>query len=399
MPFFLERMNLTESRSNSSGFGIPDTGQEELEDFEVFDFQDLINVIAHTFMTIVGVLFNLISLITAFRVMRRPDTRSKTNVHYLVFQLILADCMVSFIIFPMEAIWRYTIQWHASNALCKMLMMLRTGGFYLSSNLLVILSIDRYISISRPLSALHVTKQRQRSRIMVACAWILAAICSLPQAFIFRKLQYPNKEFYQCLTVDYFRSISSPTVRGNITRLELYGLEPQDWDRIYNFSFNVFVFFIPLLGIVISYTLVHIQMFKRSRNIQTNLDGRQDCRLSQMARKSQMIALKMSIIHTLAFIFCWLPYVIFATWSVIDEASVVKIPPLVRDLLDLSGQFNTCINPLVYAAFYFSHVRVLGKRSEIRHQFISMRSFRVNRVVQMDDSLATSQMVSRGVQV
>ena len=55
-------------------------------------------------------------------------------------------------------------KWYAGNLMCKALMMVRTGGFILSSNLLVVLSIDRYISISRPLSSLNAVRQRKRAR-------------------------------------------------------------------------------------------------------------------------------------------------------------------------------------------------------------------------------------------
>ena len=39
---------------------------------------------------------------------------------------------------------KYCVEWYGGNALCKVLMMVRTGGFILSSNLLVVLSIDRW---------------------------------------------------------------------------------------------------------------------------------------------------------------------------------------------------------------------------------------------------------------
>ena len=90
--------------------------------------------------------------------------RSRTNVHYLVFHLTIADTITCFITLPMETAWRATIEWYAGNLLCKALMMVRTGGFILSSNLLVVLSIDRYISISRPLSSLNAVRQRNRAR-------------------------------------------------------------------------------------------------------------------------------------------------------------------------------------------------------------------------------------------
>ena len=37
-------------------------------------------------------------------------SRSRTNVHYLVFHLTIADTLVSVIIMPLEAAWRFTLQ-------------------------------------------------------------------------------------------------------------------------------------------------------------------------------------------------------------------------------------------------------------------------------------------------
>ena len=48
--------------------------------------------------------------------------------------------------------------------MCKILQMVKVGGFILSSNMLVVLSLDRYYSISRPLASLNTTGQRRRAR-------------------------------------------------------------------------------------------------------------------------------------------------------------------------------------------------------------------------------------------
>ena len=48
--------------------------------------------------------------------------------------------------------------------MCKMLQMVKVGGFILSSNMLVLLSLDRYYSISRPLASLNTICQRRRAR-------------------------------------------------------------------------------------------------------------------------------------------------------------------------------------------------------------------------------------------
>ena len=122
--------------------------------------------------------------------------QSRTNVHFLVFHLTLADAIVCFITMPMETIWRvvievfalqnqrkqevlltkwgetpprdfiiimhrrrftkdlgkFRLQWYAGNLACKGLMMVRTGGYILSSLMLIVLSIDRWeqdLKISR----------------------------------------------------------------------------------------------------------------------------------------------------------------------------------------------------------------------------------------------------------
>ena len=52
--------------------------------------------------------------------------------------------------------------------MCKMLQMVKVGGFILSSNMLVVLSLDRYYSISRPLASLNTRSQRRRARYVKA---------------------------------------------------------------------------------------------------------------------------------------------------------------------------------------------------------------------------------------
>ena len=40
----------------------------------------------------------------------RTDLQSRTNVHYLVFHLTIADTIICFITMPMETIWRIIIE-------------------------------------------------------------------------------------------------------------------------------------------------------------------------------------------------------------------------------------------------------------------------------------------------
>ena len=95
----------------------------------------------------VGIILNSVALVISRRKCSLPAAKSRTNVHYLVFHLTLADSVICFVTLPMETLWRLTIEWHAGNIMCKVLMMFRTGGYILSSLILVVISIDRWVEI------------------------------------------------------------------------------------------------------------------------------------------------------------------------------------------------------------------------------------------------------------
>ena len=170
------------------------------------------------------------------------------------------------------------MQWHAGTLVCKVLMMIRTGGYILSSLMLVVLSIDRsdhamtshhtfitifrYISISDPLSSLNLGRQRKRARVMVISAWILTLVFAAPQAIIFRVLKHPAKDFYQCTTYKFFENLSTPVEVGSSTKLLLLGLTPKQWADLYHTIFNCEIFFIPLIIIVASYVKIYIILTK-----------------------------------------------------------------------------------------------------------------------------------------
>ena len=59
--------------------------------------------------TPVGMVLNTMALVAARKQSARPDVRSRTNVHYLVFHLTLADTITSYITMPMETFWRLFI--------------------------------------------------------------------------------------------------------------------------------------------------------------------------------------------------------------------------------------------------------------------------------------------------
>lgn len=83
-----------------------------------------------------------------------------------------------FVLIIFQVGWRITVQWLAGNAACKTFLFLRAFGLYLSSNVLVCVSLDRYFAVLHPL---RVNDARRRGKLMLACAWGISLVYAIPQ--------------------------------------------------------------------------------------------------------------------------------------------------------------------------------------------------------------------------
>jgi hypothetical protein len=79
---------------------------------------------------------------------------------------------------PLETAWHITVEWKASDAACRTLMFFRAFGFYLSSFVLIAISLDRYFAIAHPMSIMDASR---RAKIMLIFAWLCSIIASIPQ--------------------------------------------------------------------------------------------------------------------------------------------------------------------------------------------------------------------------
>lgn len=115
--------------------------------------------------------------ISVFTSLLRNRNR-KLRINLLIFNLAIADLIVTFIMIPLEVGWRITESWRAGDFACRLLQALRAFGPYLSSMVLVCISFDRYFAIIHPLK---VNDAHRRSKIMLYFSWIISIVCSIPQ--------------------------------------------------------------------------------------------------------------------------------------------------------------------------------------------------------------------------
>jgi gonadotropin-releasing hormone receptor len=116
---------------------------------------------------------NLSVFITLVRARHR-----KSRISLLMSHLAAADLIVTFVMIPLEVAWRVTTKWLAGNFACKLFLFLRAFGLYLSSNILVCISLDRYFAIIYPLK---LSDARRRGKLMLLFAWLNSLMCAYPQ--------------------------------------------------------------------------------------------------------------------------------------------------------------------------------------------------------------------------
>ena len=139
----------------------------------VFNDDSLISVVAYSCLFVIAACGNLTVFITLFR-----NRNIKSRVNLFILHLSIADLIVTFLMLPLETVWHVTVAWKAGDTACRILMFFRAFGFYLSSFILVTISLDRYFAIMHPLSLNDADK---RGKIMLCLAWMFSLVASIPQ--------------------------------------------------------------------------------------------------------------------------------------------------------------------------------------------------------------------------
>ena len=138
-----------------------------------FNDDTMVSVIAYSVLFFVAAFGNLTVFITLFR-----NRHRKSRVNLFIMHLSIADMIVTFVMIPMEIGWHVTVSWRAGDVACRLLMFCRPFGFYLSSFILVAISLDRYFAITHPMS---ISDADKRGRLMLLMAWLFSIVASTPQ--------------------------------------------------------------------------------------------------------------------------------------------------------------------------------------------------------------------------
>ncbi|KAJ6663657.1 hypothetical protein lerEdw1_009736 [Lerista edwardsae] len=266
---------------------------------------DMVPVVIYSLAFVLGVTGNgLVIFITGFRMKKTVNT-----VWFL--NLAIADFIFTFFL-PLSITYiALKYHWPFGLAMCKINSTIALLNMYASVYLLMVISIDRCISVRLPVWAQNHRSPRLASFVALG-VWILSLMLSSPNLY-FRQ----TKTSYD---VTYCH--------------DHYSSEPEQHTIIHfamiNFRFT-FAFVIPFGVILCSYVAVVLKL-RRSR-------------LSPSNKPFKVIT---AVI--VAFFICWLPYHIFSFLDTKPSKSqtlrwvVYAGVPLASSLAFL----NSCLNPILY---------------------------------------------------
>lgn len=109
---------------------------------------------------------------------RRVTRHSWSAVYFFIFHLAVADLLVTVFCIFGEAAWSFTVEWVAGVWACKSLKFVQMFSLYLSTFVLVLIGVDRWIAVKYPWKSLHMMRRCYR---LIGVAYALAALLSMPQ--------------------------------------------------------------------------------------------------------------------------------------------------------------------------------------------------------------------------
>ncbi|XP_066494151.1 chemerin-like receptor 1 [Tiliqua scincoides] len=283
---------------------------ENLDLYEWYFFMKRVQIfflVSYSLVFALGTTGNgLVIFITGFRM--------KKTVHTIwILNLAIADFTFSFFLLFSIVHVSLEFHWPFGEALCKLSHIMVFLNLFASIYILVVISIDRCISVWCPVWAQNHRTPRLASFVALG-VWILALVLCSPKLY-FMKSYYSDEE---------------PKAFCN----RHYDLEFMEGIGTFYAWFSIrfiFSFIIPFSVIAVCYGAIVVRL-------------RRD-RLSQSSRPFKVIT---AVI--VAFLVCWFPYHIFSFLhgkaSYEHRMSMVEFSGLL--LSCTLGFFNSCLNPVLY---------------------------------------------------
>lgn len=349
-----------------------DTAKElNLPNNMVFNDGHRLSIIVYSILMVISTIGNTTVLV----LLTKRRLRGPSRIDIMLMHLAIADLLVTLLLMPLEIAWAYTVKWNAGDFMCRLMSFFRTFGLYLSSFVLVCISIDRYYAVLRPLNL-----SSSRGKVMLGFAWAGSIVCSAPQAIIFHLERHPKITWYeQCVTFHFFKDEFQEMCYQILGMMAMYAF--------------------PLVIILFCYTSIYVEIYRKSKRFVKGTDKFRRSNDDVLGRAKRR-TLKMTVIIVIVFIVCWTPYYIMCMWWWLDKESALKVDQRIQKGLFLFAVTNSCMNPIVYGAFNIrgreqSYNRsVKNRQATMSQRFKDTNQFRNGRGISLNSMTVDGDVLS-----
>ncbi|XP_072308021.1 vasopressin V2 receptor-like [Eucyclogobius newberryi] len=245
-----------------------------------------------------------------------------SRMRVFVFHLCVADLVVTFFQVCPQLIWDITDRFVGPDVLCRLVKYFQVVGMFASTYMIVVMTVDRYHAICNPM----VTFQRRAAKWNwpVCAAWCVSFIGSLPQIFIFSRVEVAPG-VYDC-----------------------WGQFVQPWGpKAYVTWTTLVIFVLPIFTVICCQVricrTVHVNFNTKRHHIHPRASG-----VARMF-KARVKTVKMTVVIVLAYVLCWTPFFTVQLWSVWDALAPTHTATF--SVLMLLASLNSCANPCIYLLF------------------------------------------------
>ncbi|KAM8960800.1 putative G-protein coupled receptor 150 [Pelodytes ibericus] len=237
-------------------------------------------------------------------------------------------------------------EWLAGDVFCRIYKTFQISALLASSNMIVIIALQRQHVIKNPL------KKPLPTRICVVTGWLHAFLFSIPVPIVFR-LQV-TEHGYRCKSI--------------------FAQLPEWHYQVYTMYYLVTAFFLPFCILIVAYSRILWVIWRKSNTRRYPKLEQENCQLpsnqswkvlsrTTCIHRARVKTLKMSLVIITLFMVCELPY--FVVEITVAFRTNLKLDDKVFVVLEIFLVINSAINPYVYL-FFTNHnlsIRALAKNA------------------------------------
>lgn len=315
----------------------------DAQNCSISDFKQRVYPAAYLLIFIIGLLANLISLCVFLKMWR--EERSLSSINLFMVNLTVSDLMLICSLPFRASYYINNLNWVFGDVTCRIMSYVFYVNMYGSVYFLMILSVIRYVAITRPYT--YMRQQNYRYTWLVCLSiWLLVSLTSIPNLYGGTKQD-----------------------GGKVKCLEL--VEPEagllNTMIIMNYGALLFGFIIPFFVILVCYVFV-VHRLLRQDVMRAN---RQQCK-KQYKKSCSLVIIVLAI-----FLACFLPYHVArsvflqAEWDVCmhgtrGSCGYIMGARKAAVITHCLAVANNCLDPLLYF-FVGENFRKFWRRNRKQH--------------------------------